>query len=175
MSHLSLESVIKVVDGLFISKIRYGLQLLGKVRLYNEDPECGDIKAIQLVQNKLLRALNNTKIKDQISTKSLLEKFGFMSVNPMNCQVKLMEVWKAINLEGYPLKIAQQSVPEVGTSTRAAHKGKPINIGKSTATRNSCVSDSIRIWNLAPRNITESKTAYLAKKAIKEYARSLPI
>ena len=90
-----------------------------------------------------------------------------MSVNQMNCQVKLMEVWKAINLEGYPLKIAQQSVPEVGTSTRAAHKGKPINIGKSTATRNSCVSDSIRIWNLAPRNITESKTAYLAKKSNK--------
>ena len=175
MSHLSLESVIKVVDSLFISKIRYGLQLLRKVRLYNEDPECGDIKAIQLVQNKLQRALNNTKIKDQISTKSLLEKFGFMSVNPMNCQVKLMEVWKAINLEGYPLKIAQQSVPEVGTSTQAAHKGKPINIGKSTATRNSCVSDSIRIWNLVPSNITESKTAYLAKKAIKEYARSLPI
>ena len=175
MSHLSLESVKKVVDGLFISKIRYGLQLLGKVRLTNDDPECANIKAIQLVQNKLLRALNNTKIKDQISTKSLLEKFGFMSVNQMNYQVKLMEAWKALNVEGYPLKFAQQSVPDVGIATRAALNRKPIEIGKSTATRNSCVSDSIRIWNLAPKSITESKTAYCAKKAIKDYAKSLPI
>ena len=87
-----------------------------------------------------------------------------MSVNQMNCQIKLMEVWKSLNLEGYPLKVAQQSVPYVGTSTRAALIGKPINIGKSTATRNSCVSDSVRIWNLAPKSVTESTTAYHAKK-----------
>ena len=126
MSHLSLESVIKVVDSLFISKIRYGLQLLRKVRLYNEDPECGDIKAIQLVQNKLLRALNNTKIKDQISTKSLLEKFGFMSVNQMNCQVKLMEVWKAINLEGYPPKLPNSQYLRLALQLEQPIKENPV-------------------------------------------------
>ena len=175
MSHLSLKSVLKVVDGLFNSKIRYGLQLIGKARLDSNDPECADFKAIQLVQNKLLRALNCSKLKDKISTKSLLEKFGFLSVNQLNAQVKLLEMWKALNVIDYPLKIAQQSVPEAGTSTRASHKGKPINIGKSTTTRNSSVSDSIRIWNLAPSSITESKTAYQAKNAIKTFVRSLPI
>ena len=170
-----MESVIKVVDGLFNSRIRYGHQLLGKVHLTNEDPECANIKAIQLIQNRLLRALNNTKIKDQISTKSLLEKFGFMSVNQMNYQVKLMEAWKALNVEGYPLKLAQQSVPDVGTATRAALNRRPVQIGNTTTTRNTCVSDSIRIWNQAPKSITESKTPYSAKKAIKDFAKTLPI
>ena len=86
-----------------------------------------------------------------------------------------MEVWKSLNLHGYPLKIALQSIPDVGTSTRAAVMGKPINIGKSTATRNSCVSDSIRIWNLAPKSVTKSTTAYVAKKTIKEFAKTIPI
>ena len=175
MSHLSLKSVIKVVDGLFNSKIRYGLQLLGKVRLTNEDPECTNIKTIQLIQNRLLRTLNNTKIKDQISTKSLLEKFGYMSVNQMNYQVKLMEAWKALNVEGYPLKIAQQSVPDVGTATRAARNRRPVQVGNTTTTRNTSVSDSIRLWNQAPNSITESKTLYGAKKEIKKYAKTLPI
>ena len=79
------------------------------------------------------------------------------------------------NVVDYPLKIAQQSVSDTGTSTRAAHKGKPINIGKSTITRNSSVSDLIRIWNLASSSITESKSAYQAKNAIKKFARSIPV
>ena len=56
-SHLPMKSVLKLVDGLFTSKIRYGLQLLGKVRTKAEDPECADFKAIQLIQNKI--KLNN--------------------------------------------------------------------------------------------------------------------
>ena len=174
-SHLSLKSVLKVVDGLFPSKIRYGLQLLGKVRMTSEDAECADLKAIQLIQNKLLRSLNNTKIKDKISTKSILGKFNMLSVNQLNAQVKLLEMWKALNLVDYPLKIKQQTVTESGVSTRASHKGRPINIGKSNTTKNSSISDSIRVWNLSPITVTDSKNIYLAKKAIKSFARSLPI
>ena len=37
-SCLSTESLMKLVGGLFMSKIRYGLQLLGKVRLNELDP-----------------------------------------------------------------------------------------------------------------------------------------
>ena len=94
-SHLSMRSVLKLVDGLFTSKVRYGLQLLGKVRTRAEDPECADLKAIQLIQNKLLRSLNGTTIRDRVSTVSLLKKFGVLSVNQLNAQAKLLEIWKA--------------------------------------------------------------------------------
>ena len=104
-NHLSTKSVLKLVDGLFTSKIRYGLQLLGKVRLKREDQESADFKAIQLVQNKLLRLVNGTTLKDRVSTASLLQKFNMLSVNQLNAQVKLLEIWKALNVKEYPLKI----------------------------------------------------------------------
>ena len=62
-SHVSQSSVLKLVDGLFTSKIRYGLQLYGRVRISEQDPENTELKSIQLVQNKLLRTLNGTRVK----------------------------------------------------------------------------------------------------------------
>ena len=72
LSHLSLKSVEKVVDGLFTSKIRYGLHLLGKVRVTSRDPVCAIFKAIQLVQNKMLMVLNRNQLKDKVSIESML-------------------------------------------------------------------------------------------------------
>ena len=53
-AQINKTSLTKMVDGLFTSKINYGLQLYGKVRTENTDPTNGDIKAIQKVQNKLI-------------------------------------------------------------------------------------------------------------------------
>ena len=50
-----------------------------------------------------MRSLNGTKVKDKISIISLLTKFGMLSVNQLNAQVKLVEMWKAINVDDYKL------------------------------------------------------------------------
>ena len=94
---MSQISVLKLVDGLFTSKIRYGLQLYGRVRVSEQDPENTELKSIQLVQNKLLRTLNGTRVKDKISTRSLLNKFNMLAVNQLNAQIKLLEMWKNIH------------------------------------------------------------------------------
>ena len=62
-----------MVDGLFTSKINYGIQLYGRVRISQEDTINKDIKAIQMVQNKMARLLNGKSLKDKISTKVPLE------------------------------------------------------------------------------------------------------
>ena len=174
-SHLSLRNVLKVVDGIFTSKIRYGLQLIGKARTKREDAVCADLWAIQLVQNKLLRLLNKTQVKDGVSTASMLKKFEMLSVNQLNVQVKLMEVWKSQKIKDYPLKIAKQSIEENICTTRASTQGKLIGIGKTTTTQNTSTSDAIRIWNMAPKEITECISVWQAKEKIKAYAKSLPI
>ena len=51
-THVGTNSLTKLVDGLFTSKINYGQQLYGKVRTSNSDPVNGDMKAIQTVQIK---------------------------------------------------------------------------------------------------------------------------
>ena len=84
-------------------------------------------------------------------------------------------MWKALNIEDYPLKIEQQSLRDQGVSTRAASNGRPCEFGLTTLNQNSCISDAIRIWNAAPTNVTRSNTVYQAKKDIKMYVKNLPI
>ena len=141
----------------------------------SEDPECKHLKAIQLVQNKMLRALNRTNIKDKVSTDSLLKKFNITSVNRLNAQVKLLEVWKSQNLDKYPLEIKKQTPSDSGVTTRAATKGKLIEVGRSITTKNTSISDAIRVWNLAPESVTESTSLCQVKNAIKAYVNLLPI
>ena len=45
--------------------MRYGLQLTNKVRLTEEDKYFKDIKATQLAQNKMLRLLDGSQVKDK--------------------------------------------------------------------------------------------------------------
>ena len=95
------------VHSLWMSKLRYGLQLCHKVRLIDGDKTSALMTSLQLTQNRLLRALNNTRIKDKISTKFLLDKFGLLSVNQLSAKIKLVEVWKSIQSEDYPIKLGQ--------------------------------------------------------------------
>ena len=92
---LNKKSLIKVAESIFTSKIRYGLQLLGRIRWTDADPKCEDLMAIQKTQNKLTRFLNNSKISDKISTKTLLKNINGLSVNQLNAQIKLTELWKS--------------------------------------------------------------------------------
>ena len=88
-----------------MSKLRYGLQLCTKVRLTENDPTAADLKALQLTQNRMLRVINNSKIKDKNSNKSMLDKFRLLSVNQLAASIKLVEVWKSFNQERYPLRL----------------------------------------------------------------------
>ena len=163
-----------MVDGLFMSKIWYGLQLYGKVRTDVDCPRCEDFKVIQKKQNDLLRFLAGCKISDKVSIKTLLDKFNMVSVNQLNAQIKLLEIWKSLNIVDYPLEIRQQEIMESVATTRATAKGRPSAIGRSLLTQSSCVSDAVKMWNMAPDSITECKSLYQAKKQIKMYVRSLP-
>ena len=82
----------KVADSIFVSKFRYGLQLLGRVRQSDSESSIGDLHTLQLIQNKLARALNNVKLSDYCTTKSLLAKLDMQSVNQLNAQIKITEI-----------------------------------------------------------------------------------
>ena len=86
-----------------------------------------------------------------------------LSANQINASVKLLEVWKALKLDNYPLTINKQKCDHENVNTRANIENKPIEIGKTILTQKTCVSDAIRIWNRAPKQITESTSVYQAK------------
>ena len=169
--------IMSVVHSLWVSKLRYGLQLCSKVRFTEEEPNTKCMKSLQLTQNRLLRALNNLRVKDKINISSMLERFDLLSVNQLAAQIKYLEVWKAVYVEGYSIELEPYK------------KDKPLSHHELRTQKNRVFNDSARLkiasqsfnidaarlWNLGPASITESVTITLAKKAIQIFVKTLPI
>ena len=52
-------------------------------------------QAAQISQNKELRLLDGSKIKDRRSVAEMLLKFDFLSVNQISAHIKIQDAWKA--------------------------------------------------------------------------------
>ena len=134
-----------------------------------------ELESLQKCLNKLLRALNGTKVSDQISTRSLLVKFKLLSVNQMNAQVKLTEIWKSLHMENYPIRSVQLERNTDGTNTRARSSGQLKESKITHKSEKTFINDAVHIWNLAPTEIKNSTSLYSAKKVIKTFVSTLPI
>ena len=86
-----------------------------------------------------------------------------LSVNQLNAQIRLLEIWKSVNVSDYPLKCAHYNEGTNVRLTRAQTSGKLIEPGKNNTIK-TCISDAIRIWNIAPSELKNSKSIYAAKK-----------
>ena len=161
----------KVADSLWTSKARYGLQLYGQVRQSDEDVHSGSLEKLQKCQNNLLRTLENVRIKDRVSIKSMLEKNDMLSINQMHAQVKLTEMWKATNYKNYPLNIDRLQPAENGRVTRGVSEGK---LSEPT-TLTTFIGNATWLWNKAPIVIKSAKSISIVKKEIKQFCKTLPI
>ena len=56
------------------------------------------------------------------------------AVYQLNAKIKLLDVWKALNVENYPLKITKQVIKLDKTNIRANTQERLIEIGKKTLT-----------------------------------------
>ena len=174
-NQLHLSGLKKVADSLFVSKIRYGLQLLGRVRQSDTETSSGDLHTIQLIQNKLARALNNVKLSDHCTTKSLLTKLNMQSVNQLNAQIKITEIWKAVHKDNYPIEVNKYIIGATERLSRAKTSEKLLMSGHSELVKSTFKNDAIILWNNCPDSITKCTSLFSAKKAIKCYTKCLPI
>ena len=95
-NHLPKSKLLRLAHALWTSKLRYGLQLCSNVRIIEDETKNAHIKKAQLAQNKILRLLDNSTLKDRKSTCELLQKFDMLSVNQLAASIKLTEIWKSI-------------------------------------------------------------------------------
>ena len=165
----------KVANGIWTSKLRYGLQLYSKVRTNCQDPTNLNMDRLQVSQNKLARVLENVQLKDRTPTLTLLTNQKMLSVNQISAQIKLTEIWKALNIPKFPLKVNRQEAAEDGRITRGVTTGKLVEEGSSTLSTNSFIGDATRLWNKAPEAIKNTKTLNSAKAEIKKFVLTLPI
>ena len=97
----------KLTAKLKILKISWGylvdLPIYGPVRQQISDPQSILMEKLQIAHNNMLRTLENVRVKDKASIKSLLERNDMLSVNQTGAQIKLTEMWKSKNVVSYPL------------------------------------------------------------------------
>ena len=109
---------------------------------------------------------------DKINTKKLLKHVNMISVNQMNAQIKLSEVWK---FENYPLKIEKVNHDNNLCKTRSILKGDLKEFGKSDIVHSTFLSDASQIWNACPIEIKNCSSLWSAKKLIRKFVETLPI
>ena len=146
------------------------------MRVTEEEKKNHYTKMAQVAQNKVLRILDNCKIKDMRPIRDMLEKFDMLSVNQTAAQIKLTEAWKASNDEDYPIHMKK---PEQHTeSTREVRAGTRREMeegGRTRTLRESFTRDAGRLWNQAPLGLNETIKIAAAKRGIKDYCRTLSI
>ena len=174
-NHVNETCLQKVANSIYTSKFRYGLQLCAKVRCQEEDSTNKYMKELQKNQNKLLRFLNRKKISDKINTKTLLRNVNMLSVNQTNAQIKLTEVWKALNGKSSSLNDLKMKSLISNRTTRSITNGELLEEGSSKKALNTYQNDASRLWNRAPISIKICGSLSPAKKAIKEFVKCLPI
>ena len=174
-NHLLPTGLRKIAESLFNSKIRYGLQLCVKIRWLDSDSTPKLLKDLQLSQNKMLRLLNGSRISDRVSTASLLTKFNMMSVNQINAQIKLSEMWKAVNDEDHPFNISKRESGPDSRAMRSISNEVLTVLSFSELSKQTFNNDGIKAWNNAPLSIKSCNTYTSAKFQIKKFVKTIPI
>ena len=97
--------------------------------------------------------------------------------NQINAQIKLTEIWKAVNIVECPLKIVKMKdvLPERPLRSKNENEFKLLEAGFSELSKKTFMSDSIRLWNKCPIDIEKCKSLYSEKKEIKKFVTNLPI
>jgi hypothetical protein len=158
----------KVAESLCISKLRYGAQLLGKIRWSEEDPKSSDLGSIQVTFNKMARLISNSTIRDRKELKLLFQELGLLSFNQMNAQVKILKAWKMVTIPDYPNKFELKTVETNGRTTRPISIEVVIKLGSSNLGTATFISNVARAWNKYSLTLKDISSVYVAKKEIKK-------
>ena len=76
-----------------------------------------------------------------------------LSVNQINAQIKLTEIWKAFNDVDHPFKIKKNPVNVEERVTRAMTEGLLKSDALSKVAKTTFINDSITAWNKSPMDI----------------------
>ena len=93
----------------------------------------------------------------------MLDKLGWLSLNQMSAEARLIEVWKALNIEDYSLKDIFQKAESGQTNVRSSDKNRVKTTFKSKLRENSFHYPSARLWNSAPTEVTKAITESAAR------------
>ena len=123
----------------------------------------------------LLSVFDDIRISDKINTKSIAYDLKMLSVNQINAPVKLTEMWKALNVQDYPINLVKKVPIKDNMHTRSTIGGDLVLQGKNELCNSSFILAASKNWNSAPNTIKECTSIYKAKSEIKKFVFTLPL
>ena len=121
------------------------------------------------------RCQPRNKLLDKIPTVHIFNELKMKSVNQINAQTKLLDVWKALQSERHPNKWTRRNDVNQEQRTRSAVTNKLNEASGGKIITSTFISDAAKVWNAAPESIKSCKLLYTVKKQIKLYTATLPI
>ena len=95
----------------------------------------------------------------------------------MAAQIKLLEAWKAVHVEGYAIvldpysKFNPLNTHELRTCTNRVFN----DTARLKIASHSFNIDTAKLWNMAPGPVTNATTIAMAKTAIKNLVQTFPV
>ena len=165
----------KVADGIFMSHVRYGISLYCPIEVDHEYPHSLCIEQLRVAFNDCLRLLTRNSRKNHVSINEMLENLGWLSLNQIASESRLIEAWKTAKFEDYCLNDTLKKRVKNSYSTRTQNQDffeRGVNDLKGSV---GFVNSTARIWNQAPEEIRCAKTLTEAKRHIRNYVKTLPV
>ena len=126
-------------------------------------------------QNKFARFVHGSTLMDHINTKTIFKEANLLPVNQINAQIKLLEVWKSMNIPAYPIQWPKRSEELKREGLKSLNKPEIMIKGHTKIQSQTFINDAALMWNNAPRAIKDCKTLGSVKKQIKIFVQTLPI
>ena len=104
-----------------------------------------------------------------------IENINFLSVNQMNAQIKITEVWKSQNLTNNPVNSNKAIITASKIGLRSGATGKLNEVSGSDNLKACYINDGAKAWNKTPSIIKNCKSLFSAKIEIKKFVKTLPV
>ena len=160
-----------VADGIFMSHIRYALPLYCPVKIEEDDPTSSSIANLKKVFNDCLRLLLGKFISDEVSIKSMLDELGWLSINQLAAETRLIEAWKTVNLEDYCMKDVLKLRHKGNYNTRRNHVNLLDTGVEDIYGSAGFVNSTAKLWNKSPDSVKEAQSLSHAKREIRKFVQ----
>ena len=123
-----------------------------------------------------MRLLLGKVISDEVSIKSMLDDLGWLSINQLAAETRLIEAWKTVHLEDYCMKDVLKLRHKGNNNTRRNHVNFLDTGVEDIYGSSSFVNSTAKLWNKSPDSVKEAPSLSSAKKEIRRFVKEeIPI
>ena len=164
--HLPKSVLVSLIEPLFTSHLRYGLELLVDV---GEGQQGVNVRRIEKAHKKAMQAALGWDVSKRMSIEELREKTCQPSVFEMALTASCNQAWKCgQDWDRHPLTKGRlhSHISLQGTRQCTQRQYPPQHVPGSLVNR------MVELWEMMPRDIKEEKNSRVAKKKIKAWSKA---